>query len=172
MVHDLDLYKEYYEGSNRADAQWALILSEDPATIKRLEALLKITQSEAVDKFVETSCWSDELPSLVGKRGTSGERLHMLRGAYLKQFSGPAGQTDYSLLTPLEHHLFMSVFELEKTCTNPDMKRRAEIALKNAAMIADRAKIRQRKEYEALRAKAGIESGSLSLKQSRRDKPR
>ena len=51
MLHDLELYKEYYEGlSNKADAHWALIFSDDPAEIKALKGLVKMTQAEAVDK--------------------------------------------------------------------------------------------------------------------------
>ena len=44
MLHELDLYKGYYEGSNRNDARRALILSHDPAKIKQLKKLLQMTQ--------------------------------------------------------------------------------------------------------------------------------
>jgi hypothetical protein len=153
MLHDLELYKEYYDGSYRAGAQWALILSDEPTTIKELEKLLKMTQDEAVDDYVETSCWSQDLPRLVGKKGTPSERLRALRRVYLKE-AGPSSQTDYTLLTPLEHSLFMTLFELEKICTEPALKKRANADLEAAGRIADKAKIRHRKEYEALRAKA------------------
>lgn len=61
MLHDLDLYKEYYEGSNSGTAKWALIFSDDAAEIKALEGVLKMTQAEAVDEFIEDSCWKDDL---------------------------------------------------------------------------------------------------------------
>jgi hypothetical protein len=154
MLHDLELYKEYYDGMPyQANAQWALILSDEPTTIRELEKLLKMTQDEAVDNFIETSCWADDLPRLVGKKGTPGERLRALRRVYLKS-AAPSLQTDYTLLTPLEHDLFMTLFKLEEVCTDPALKKRAKAGIEAAGRIADKAKSRYQKEYEALRAEA------------------
>ena len=52
MLHDLELYKEFYEGPERATAQWQLIFSDDPAEIKSLGAILKMSQAQAVEAEV------------------------------------------------------------------------------------------------------------------------
>lgn len=67
---------------NYADVMWELIMSDDPAVIARLEAKLDGTQSEAVDQYIENSCWSEDLPHLIGCRGTPVERREALRAAY------------------------------------------------------------------------------------------
>ena len=73
MLHDLELYKEYYEGHlNSGTAKWALIFSDDAAEIKALEGVLKMTQAEAVDDFIENSCWKDDLT--VSRSGKEGQR--------------------------------------------------------------------------------------------------
>src|ERR1700733_12291611 len=133
MLHDIDLYKEYYEGlSNKAAAHWALIFWDDPAEIKALEGLVKMTQAEAVDDFIETSCWKDDLPDVAGKKGSTDERLHRLRFVYLLQNARLYTYTDYSLLTPLEHDLFKLVTEMEKLCPNADLKKRAAFVMRDA----------------------------------------
>jgi len=73
---------------NYADVMWELIMSDDPAVIARLEEKLDGSQSEAVDEYIENSCWSQDLPHLVGNRGTPVERREALRAAY-------AGMTVY-----------------------------------------------------------------------------
>ena len=40
-----------------------------------------MTQSEAVNLFIETSCYDRDLPHLVGGKGTPRERLIALRAA-------------------------------------------------------------------------------------------
>jgi hypothetical protein len=158
MLHDLELYKEYYEGSNRADAQWQLIFSDDPAEIKSLEGIVKMSQAAAVDDFIETSCWKDDLTlrGFVGKKGTADDRLHGLRFAYLLQNSRLSMQTDYSLLTPLEHSFLMLVWKMEEICTDPALKKRAQFLLKDAARIADRARERWWKQLEAWREEEDV----------------
>jgi hypothetical protein len=158
MLHDLELYKEYYEGSNRADAQWQLIFSDDPAEIKSLDGIVKMSQAAAVDEFIETSCWKDDLTlsGFVGKKGTADERLHALRFAYLLQHSRLSMQTDYGLLTPLEHSLLKLMLDMERGCTNADLKKRAKFVLKYAARIADRAKERWWKELEGWREREDV----------------
>jgi hypothetical protein len=159
MLHDLELYKEYYEGlSNKADAHWALIFSDDPAEIKALKGLVKMKQAEAVDDFIEKSCWKDDLTlrGFVGKKGTADERLHALRFAYLLQNAKLSMKTDYSLLTPLEHDFLQLVWEMEKICTDPAMKKRAQSVLKAAARIADRAKERWWGQLKAWRDKEDV----------------
>jgi hypothetical protein len=159
MLHDLDLYKEYYEGSNSGTAKWALIFSDGAAEIKALEGVLKMTQAEAVDDFIEDSCWKDDLTVrvVVGKKGSADDRLHRLRTAYLIQNARVPGYTQYNLLTPLEHGLFDLVRDMEKNCTNADLKHRAQLVMKMATRIADRAKQRWRKELEGLIEKEGID---------------
>jgi len=64
---------------------WQLIFADDPAEITRLEALLEGTQTEAVDEFIEQSCWSEDVPRFVGGKGTAAERREALRAAYRAQ---------------------------------------------------------------------------------------
>ena len=64
---------------------WQLIFADDPAEIARLEALLEGTQTEAVDEFIEQSCWSEDVPQLVGGKGMPAERREALRAAYRAQ---------------------------------------------------------------------------------------
>jgi hypothetical protein len=68
-----------FHSPDRAGFMWELILSDDAATIARLETDLGLTQAQAVDEFIETSCWGDDLPHLTGKRGTPERRLEALR---------------------------------------------------------------------------------------------
>lgn len=156
MLHDIELYREYYEGSNRGDAQWQLIFADDPAERQALEEILKMTQAAAVDDFIETSCWKDDLPDLAGNKGTADERLHRLRFAYLLQHSRLRMYTDYALLTPLEHKLFDLVRDMEKTCTDETLKKRAKFATEEATRIADRAKRRWWKEMESWRNREDV----------------
>jgi hypothetical protein len=80
---DYESYADFYWGlPYRADAQWALILTDEPATIKTLTGILKMSQTEAVDDFLEESCWSNSVPELVGHKGTAVQRLAALRGTY------------------------------------------------------------------------------------------
>ena len=159
MLHDLDLYKEYYEGSNSGTAKWALIFSDDAAEIKALEGVLKMTQAEAVDDFIEDSCWKDDLTvrPVAGKKGSADDRLQRLRIAYLIQKARVPGYTQYNLLTPLEHDLFDLVTEMEKKCSDTALKKRAQFVRKSATTVADRAKQRWRKELEGLIEKQGLD---------------
>jgi len=157
MLHDLDLYKEYYERfPKRADAQWALIFSDDPAERQALEEILKMTQAAAVDDFIETSCWKDDLPDLAGNKGTADERLHRLRFAYLLQHSKLTTYTEHRLLTPLEHDLVDLVQEMEQSCGIDKLKKRAQSVMKDADRVADRAKRRWWKEMEVQREKEDV----------------
>jgi hypothetical protein len=74
-----------YEGdmSDVVATMWRLIFADDPAEIDRLETSLQGTQAEAVDSFIEQSCWGRDVPALVGGRGTPAERLAELRAAYI-----------------------------------------------------------------------------------------
>jgi len=159
MLHDLDLYKEYYERfPKRADAQWALIFSDDPAEIKKLEGIVKMTQSGAVDDFIEDSCWKEEMSvsRFVGKKGSPDERMHALRFAYLLQHSKLTTFTEYRLLTPLEHDLVDLVQEMEQSCGIDKLKKRAQSVMKDADRVADRAKRRWWKEMEVQREKEDV----------------
>jgi hypothetical protein len=48
----------------------------------------------------------------------------------------------------------MMLWEMEKVCTDPALKKRAKAKFEAARRVADKAKIRYRKEFEARRAKA------------------
>jgi len=103
MLHDLDLYREFYKADRHRfrDVQWELVLSDDPVIIKRLEAFSKTTQKRAVDILIEKG---EFVPRLVGKKGTASERLHAVRAAYLRHFTGSHVQgPPYAVLTPLEY---------------------------------------------------------------------
>ncbi len=163
MLHDLDLYREYYERAPyRAGAQWGLIFSDDPAEIKKLEDILKMTQAAAVDDFIEDSCWKDamNLRDLVGKKGTADERLHALRFAYLLENSRLYTYSDYKLLTPLESSLFNLVRDMEKSCTDANLKKRAGFVMKAAATVADKAKRLWWKQMEVWREKEDVPFGA------------
>jgi hypothetical protein len=140
---DYQRYADFYRGlPYRPDAQWALILTDDPATIKTLTGILKMSQTEAVDDFLEESCWSNSFPELVGHKGTAAQRLAALRGAYQKEIAErrkTEGYIDYDLLTPLEHELYKVVLSVkisgcaEKAATlDKDIKRALKAAQDHA----------------------------------------
>lgn len=79
MLHELDLYKGYYEGSNRNDARRALILSHDPAKIKQLKKLLQMTQPRWSSISSRLTAGTTRFRGLVGKKRTPNERLRTLR---------------------------------------------------------------------------------------------
>ena len=60
---------------------WDLVLADDAAEITRLEEMAQATQAEAVDHFIERSCWSLDVPAFVGGKGTAAERRAALRAA-------------------------------------------------------------------------------------------
>lgn len=62
---------------------WRLIFADNPADISRLETELEGTQAEAVDEMIERSCWAEDVPNLVGGKGTQAVRRSALRKAYL-----------------------------------------------------------------------------------------
>jgi hypothetical protein len=95
-------------GAHYADRMWELILSDDAQNIARLEILLEGTQDDAVDQYIERSCWSDDLPRFVGNKGTARARRDALRAAYIAQLPPP--EPDFSLLTPLEFRLYNALF--------------------------------------------------------------
>ncbi len=95
-------------GAHYADRMWELILSDDTETIAQLEILLEGTQDEAVDEYIERSCWSNDLPRFVGNKGSRRERRDALRAAYIAQ--RPKPEPDFSRLTPLEFRLYNALF--------------------------------------------------------------
>jgi hypothetical protein len=68
--------------SEFAKISWQLIFADEPKGIAELEAELEAPRAEIVDWLIEETCWSDDLPSFVGHKGTSLERLAALRDAY------------------------------------------------------------------------------------------
>ncbi len=56
-----------------------LIAATNPEYVAKLEAEAEITQAEAVDYFIEETCWGNDLPDYVGGRGTPAERLKAFR---------------------------------------------------------------------------------------------
>lgn len=69
------------------DATWLtkdyipLVFADDVAEISLLEAKFGITQMQAVDDFIENSCWGEEDTPLAGGKGTPEDRLMSLRRA-------------------------------------------------------------------------------------------
>jgi hypothetical protein len=56
------------------------VLTADPAKIAAFEKKFGITQDQAVDELIEITDWGGEdLPQLVGNKGTAAERLRELR---------------------------------------------------------------------------------------------
>jgi hypothetical protein len=56
------------------------VLTADPVKIAVFERQFGISQAAAVDDFIECSCWGgQDLPHLVGNKGTAAERLAALR---------------------------------------------------------------------------------------------
>ena len=68
-----------------ADRLWALVFADDPDVIGRLEIELETSRLAAVDGLIERSCWSEDLPQLVGGKGSTAERLAALRAAHRQQ---------------------------------------------------------------------------------------
>src|ERR1700736_4700340 len=88
----------------QADQLWKLILSDDEAEISRLEQELGTTRNAVFYDFLETSCWSEDVPHLTGGKGSPVERLSALRQAYTAQ-NQQAPKTEFNRLTPLEYQL-------------------------------------------------------------------
>jgi hypothetical protein len=66
-----------------ANRLWRLIFSDNPGDRASLGTELEGTQAEAVDYMIEETCWSVDVPDLVGGKGTPEERRKALRKAYL-----------------------------------------------------------------------------------------
>jgi hypothetical protein len=62
---------------DRRNPQIALVLSDDPAVVRRLEIRLGQTQKEAVDFYIEVAK-PEKLAAWRGGRGTDEERLKAL----------------------------------------------------------------------------------------------
>lgn len=72
-----------------------LILTDDVAEQARLESSLGSTQAEVVSEFVERTCWGEDIPHLIGGRGTPAERLAALRAAFSRDNEvAPAARGD------------------------------------------------------------------------------
>lgn len=67
------------------DGSWELVLVEDVSKQTQLELELGATQAEVVNDFIETTCWGEVLPHLLGKQGTPKQRLADLRLAFKNQ---------------------------------------------------------------------------------------
>jgi hypothetical protein len=83
---------------------WEPILSDDADTIRRLQEDLGLTQAQAVDEFIQTSCWAEDVPHLLGNRAPAAERLAALRAAYRTQ-NAPHSDIDLDRLTRVERAL-------------------------------------------------------------------
>jgi hypothetical protein len=59
-----------------------LVKADDPAEIRRLETMLECTQEEAVNHFIEETCWRLDMPEFCDGRGTPEERLAALRALW------------------------------------------------------------------------------------------
>jgi hypothetical protein len=103
-------YLEIWQNARMADAHdligddfWRLINATDDE-LPEIERVLQFTQAQAVDQMIEHSCWSADLPNLVGGRGTPDARRDALRAAY-RAAHPPEPTPDRSRLTPLEFEL-------------------------------------------------------------------
>lgn len=134
-VDEINRYADFYKSlPHRAHLEWQLVLADDPQLIAAMERVLELSQEQAVDKFLEDSCWSDDLPHLTGRKGTCAERRSVLRRAYLKSLrSSYKGEADYSLLTPLEEDLYKLLYEV--TAAFPEDPHRQLPALKHAKRL-------------------------------------
>ena len=61
---------------------WLLILCDDPDQLPALETAAGMSQAEAVDSYLEESCWSQDVPQFVGRRGSPEQRRAALAAAY------------------------------------------------------------------------------------------
>ena len=68
---------------------WRLIRCDDPAEIAEIEADYGMTQAEAVDDFIEESCWTSAVREFVGGKGTPRDWLIALRSAYARENPRP-----------------------------------------------------------------------------------
>jgi hypothetical protein len=106
-------------------------MTDDPAMIAFLEPLAGMTQQQAVDDFIETSCWSQDLPQFTGHKGTAQQRLQALRTVHLntlrEQLKRP-GELDYIVLTPLEDHLASALRQVYRD-VSPDNRKCVDVAL-------------------------------------------
>jgi hypothetical protein len=59
-----------------------LVVADDRYEIRRLDNMLQCTQDEAVNHFVEDSCWADDMPEFSGGKGTPRERRSALRALW------------------------------------------------------------------------------------------
>lgn len=55
-----------------------LVKADDPAEILGLETILECTQEEAVNHFIEETCWRLDMPEFRGGRGTPRDRRSAL----------------------------------------------------------------------------------------------
>ena len=55
------------------------VLTDDPAKMAEFQKRFGVSQDQAVDEFIETTCWAEDLPKYVGKKGTPQQRLQALR---------------------------------------------------------------------------------------------
>ena len=62
-----------------------LVMTDDPSQIAGFEKKLRITQVQAVDHLIETTLFGkDDLPHLVGNKGTPAERIAALWNAIIE----------------------------------------------------------------------------------------
>jgi len=57
------------------------VMTDDPVKKAEFQKQFGVDQTQAVDEFIERTCWAEDLPHLVGNRGTAPERLQALREA-------------------------------------------------------------------------------------------
>ena len=78
------------EHKNWVDRLFELILTDDSASIARLEVALEIKQMEAVDEFIENTDWGSypALRPFRGEKGSPAERLEAFRHTLRKDGKG------------------------------------------------------------------------------------
>lgn len=82
------LYNSEPPAKDRFDHHWLtkdlipFVLTDDPHKMTEFQLKFFINQNQAVDDLIENSCWGEEeLPDLVGNKGTPAQRLTALRRA-------------------------------------------------------------------------------------------
>jgi hypothetical protein len=97
---------------------WQLIFADDPADIGRLEKLAEVSQSAAVDLFIEQSCYDRDLPAFVGGKGLPAERRAALRAVYIRLPRARERIVGSACIAP-DHQLYGSVASVRSFAASP-----------------------------------------------------
>jgi hypothetical protein len=82
-VNQLPLFPEPekpHQSETPGNAAWRLILADNADEIAKAEAEYGATQAGMVEYFIENTCWSEDVPDLVGGNGTPREKARSSTG--------------------------------------------------------------------------------------------